>query len=148
MATASIVTDSDEATLVCIEGSSLESLFTSEPRMAGRFFAFLASYQAKRLRVLTSNLSKSQHEVAGMHLASVTIHDVFSNPAYMGIFRKFMSHTADEQPEATDAYAMSLAMFEFWMDVQARSRAACVHASRFGRTCRRGHVPPACMQAP
>ena len=30
------------------------------------------------------------------HLAKVSIEDIFSNPAYMGIFRKFMTRTADE----------------------------------------------------
>ena len=52
------------------------------------------------------------------NLAKVSIEDIFSNPAYMGIFRKFMTRTADEEPENRDAYAMSLAMFELFMDVQ------------------------------
>ena len=68
-------------------------------------------------------MSKDRHEVAGQHLANVSIDEIFSNPAYMGIFRKFMSRTADEDAEQRDAYAMSLAMFEFWMDVQVRSTA-------------------------
>ena len=120
-ATASIVADSDEATLVCIDGAYLETLFTSHPKLPGRFFAFLASYQAKRLRNLTELVSKDKHEVAGQHLANVSIDEIFQNPAYMGIFRKFMSKTADAEPEGSEmrnAYAMSLAMFEFWMDVQ------------------------------
>jgi len=120
-ATASIVTDSDEAILVCIDGMYLETLFSSHPKLPGRFFAFLAGYQAKRLRGLTELVSKDKHEVAGQHLANVSIDEIFQNPAYMGIFRKFMSKTADEEEpgsEARNAYAMSLAMFEFWMDVQ------------------------------
>ena len=68
-ATASIVTDSDDAILICIEGSFLEHLFGSNPKLPGRFFAFLASYQAKRLRNLTELVSKDRHEVAGQHLA-------------------------------------------------------------------------------
>ena len=119
MATASIVTDSDEAVLVCIDGQYLETLFSNQPKLPGRFFAFLASYQAKRLRVLTEQFSSDKHELAGQHLANIPIEEIFQNPAYMGIFRKFMSRTADEESgETRNAYAMSLAMFEFWMDVQ------------------------------
>ena len=121
VATASIVTDSEEAILVCIDGMYLETLFTSHPALPGRFFAFLASYQAKRLRVLTDQFSSDNREVAGQHLANVSVDEIFCNPAYMGIFRKFMSKTADAEPAgsaAREAYAMSLAMFEFWMDVQ------------------------------
>ena len=39
---------------VCIDGAYLEELFNSHPIMPGRFFAFLATYQAKRLRQLTA----------------------------------------------------------------------------------------------
>ena len=45
MATASIVTDSDEAIVVCIEGAYLDGLFKSHPALPGRFFAFLAGYR-------------------------------------------------------------------------------------------------------
>ena len=119
VATASIVTDSEEAVLVCIDGQYLETLFTNQPKLPGRFFAFLATYQAKRLKVLTDQFSSDRHEVAGQHLANIPIEEIFQNPAYMGIFRKFMSRMADEETgETRNAYAMSLAMFEFWMDVQ------------------------------
>ena len=82
---------------VCIDGMYLETLFSSHPKLPGRFFAFLASYQAKRLRNLTELVSKDKHEVAGQHLANVSIEEIFMNPAYMGIFRKFMSKTADDE---------------------------------------------------
>ena len=118
VATASIVCDGSEATLLCIEGSFLESLFTSQPQLPGRFFAFLAQYQARRLSDLTKLMSKDKHEVAGQNFANVSINDIFSNPAYMGIFRKYMTRTAEEEPEQRDSFAMSLAMFEFFMDVQ------------------------------
>ena len=90
VATASIVTDSDEAIVVCIEGSYLDTLFQSEPALPGRFFAFLASYQARRLSQVTDMLSRGSQEVTGSNAARVMISDIFSNPAYMGIFRKFM----------------------------------------------------------
>ena len=80
VATASIVCDGAEATLLCIEGSFLESLFTSQPQLPGRFFAFLAQYQARRLSDLTKLMSKDKHEVAGQNFANVSINDIFSNP--------------------------------------------------------------------
>jgi len=118
VATASIVTDSEEAIVVCIEGSYLDQLFQSEPALPGRFFAFLASYQARRLVQVTEMLTRGSQEVTGSNAAKIMIEDIFSNPAYMGIFRKFMFRAAEEDPEHRENYAMSLAMFEFWMDVQ------------------------------
>jgi len=117
-ATASIVNDSEEAVLVCIEGTYLDELFHSHPKLPGRFFAFLAKYMATRLSTITETLSSNKREVAGQHLANVSIEDIFANPAYMGIFRKFMSKSQEDEPEHREAYRMSLLMFEFWMDVQ------------------------------
>ena len=92
VATASIVCDGAEATLLCIEGSFLESLFTSQPQLPGRFFAFLAQYQARRLSDLTKLMSKDKHEVAGQNFANVSINDIFSNPvrrrAILGAIRR------------------------------------------------------------
>ena len=77
-ATASIVTDSDEAILVCIDGAYLETLFSSHPKLPGRFFAFLATYQAKRLASSPSTFSSDRREVAGQHLANVPIDEIFA----------------------------------------------------------------------
>ena len=38
---------------MCIEGTFLEQLFQSNPQLPGRFFCFLAAYQAERLYKLT-----------------------------------------------------------------------------------------------
>ena len=88
VATASIVCDGSEATLLCIEGSFLESLFTSQPQLPGRFFAFLAQYQARRLSDLTKLMSKDKHEVAGQNFANVSINDIFSNPVRRRAIRR------------------------------------------------------------
>ena len=58
---------------------------------AGRFFAFLATYQAKRLRVLTDQFSSDRargRRAAPRQRCRST--RSFANPAYMGIFRKFI----------------------------------------------------------
>mmetsp|Transcript_13813 Transcript_13813/g.42046 ORF Transcript_13813/g.42046 Transcript_13813/m.42046 type:complete len:1038 (+) Transcript_13813:202-3315(+) len=118
LATASIVTDSDFAVVMILEAAYLDQLFQQHPALPGRFFAFLAQYQARRLRQVTDMVATASVEMAGAPRVNVTISDVFSNPAYMGIFRKFMFKAAEDEPEQQHAYAMSLAMFEFWMDVQ------------------------------
>jgi len=117
-ATASIVTDSDEAIVMILEASYLDKLFEQHPHLPGRFFAFLASYQARRLKQVTEMVASAAVEVQGLGGDKVKIADVFANPAYMGIFRKFMFKAAEENPEEQHQYAMSLALFEFWMDVQ------------------------------
>ena len=48
VATASIAAH-ENAEVVCIEGAFLEQLFSSHPGLPGRFFCFLAAYQAERL---------------------------------------------------------------------------------------------------
>lgn len=197
LATASVATDSDSAVVMILEAAYLDALFQQHPALPGRFFAFLAQYQARahrrssqphapprgvalllgvacqgdevtpplppracpdpcspptpllacsgtplypllpdpnsrsplpplyvpqarRLRQVTDMVASASVEMAGRSNASVLIADIFSNPAYMGIFRKFMFKAAEEEPEQQHAYAMSLAMFEFWMDVQVR----------------------------
>ena len=75
------MTDSEEAILVCIDGTYLESLFNSHPQLPGRFFSFLAAYQASRLQTLTAQLSKDKHEIAGQNISNVSIQDIFKNPA-------------------------------------------------------------------
>ncbi len=94
VATASIVCDGSEATLLCIEGSFLESLFTSQPQLPGRFFAFLAQYQARRLSDLTKLMSKDKHEVAGQNFANVSINDIFSNPVRRRATRRAIRRTS------------------------------------------------------
>lgn len=162
-ATASIVTDSDEAILVCIEGSYLDGLFNSNPKLPGRFFAYLATYQATRLRNLTEMVSGDKREIMGRDLANVTIEDIFSNPAYMGIFRKvppplsphphsrwaptsryyeqYMSRAVEEDSEQRAKYQMSLLMFEFWMDVQGAR--ACRSLSPLASFSSPSFPPPA-----
>eukprot|EP00967_Tisochrysis_lutea_P088629 scaffold125857_cov35-Tisochrysis_lutea.AAC.4 len=87
--------------------------------------------QARRLRQVTDMVATASVEMAGAPRVNVTISDVFSNPAYMGIFRKFMFKAAEDEPEQQHAYAMSLAMFEFWMDVQVRI-GLCFSCPSFG----------------
>ena len=118
-ATASIVTDSDEAILVHIEGKYLDELFNSNPKLPGRFFAYLATYQATRLRNLTDMVSGDKREVAGQHLANVTIQDIFSlyrdhyegtpydltQGVVAGPFHNPMRWAGTEQPKAVRAAA-------------------------------------------
>ena len=86
-----------------LEASYLDKLFEQHPHLPGRFFAFLASYQARRLKQVTEMVASAAVEVQGLGGDKVKIADVFANPAYMGIFRKFMFKAAEENPEAARA---------------------------------------------
>ncbi len=118
VATASIVIDSESAVLMCLDGEYLDTLFKTNPQLPGRFFAFLASYQAQRLREVTEMVSRSKHETAATNVSNIRIDDLLNVPAYIGILRKFMFKRADSDKANESRYAMLLAMFEFWMDVR------------------------------
>lgn len=118
-ATASIVCESEEATLICIEGAHLERLFETHPKLPGRFFAYLAQYQARRLRALDESRLGGGGVMAVAGGGKVRIEEIFATPAYIGIFRKFLFKSAESVSSgAKSAYAMSIANFEFWMDVE------------------------------
>lgn len=119
-ATASIVVESEEATLVCVEGAYLEKLFTSHPSLPGRFFAFLATYQAGRLRRLTASITSGVVEVAGHGAADVPIETIFSNPAFLGIFQTFLFSFKPEGGEAQVKVEESRAAFQFCNDVREK----------------------------
>ncbi|EOD28896.1 hypothetical protein EMIHUDRAFT_234416 [Emiliania huxleyi CCMP1516] len=77
-ATASIVTDSDEAIVAIVmilEASYLDKLFEQHPHLPGRFFAFLASYQARRLKQVTEMVASATVEVQGLGGDKVKIAD-------------------------------------------------------------------------
>jgi serine/threonine protein kinase/CRP-like cAMP-binding protein len=113
-ATASIAVDSEEAILVCVEGSYLEKLFSSHETLPGRFFAFLATYQAERLRRLTDTFTPGKRRSIAVQGANrqVPVDAVFSNPAYEGIFRQFLEHTrrncADDERAGYEASGHAL----------------------------------------
>uniref|UniRef100_A0A7S2C4X5 cGMP-dependent protein kinase n=1 Tax=Haptolina brevifila TaxID=156173 RepID=A0A7S2C4X5_9EUKA len=119
-ATASIVVDSENAILVCVDGSYLEKLFLSHPSLPGRFFAFLASYQAGRLRNLTASITSGIVEVAGHGDADIPIQEIFSNPAYLGIFNKFLTNSTPDDDDARKKHTQSLAAFDFCNDVKEK----------------------------
>ena len=121
-ATASIVVDSDEAMLTCIEGQYLEHLFTSNPQLPSRFFAFLASYQAGRLRRLTASITSGVHEVHGHGAADIEMADIFANQAFLGIFRQFLSSIEGSSAAEADSLAQSVAAFDFVNSVREEYR--------------------------
>jgi beta-adrenergic-receptor kinase len=132
VATASIAADS-EATVVCIEGTFLEQLFQSNPQLPGRFFCFLAAYQAERLYKLTKAFAESSKpKVTAPNSLRLSIEQVMANAAFCGVFRKYMVKEAEggkNSPKLQEllrsfdffVYAQD---FKFLPDVQALIDAA------------------------
>jgi len=117
VATASVAADS-EATVVCIEGTFLEQLFQSNPQLPGRFFCFLAAYQAERLYKLTKSFAeKAKPTVTAPNALRISIEHVMANPAFCGVFRKFLVKKHEESQEASTMTEL-LRSFDFFVYAQ------------------------------
>ena len=94
VATASIAADS-EAVIVCLEGAYLEELFQSSPGLPGRFFCFIAAYEAERLYQLTRSAAEGKATTvtasSGMRVA---FSEVTANTAFSGVLRKWLASEA------------------------------------------------------
>jgi beta-adrenergic-receptor kinase len=116
-ATASIAADS-EATVVCIEGTFLEQLFQSNPQLPGRFFCFLAAYQAERLYKLTKSFAEAaKPTVTAPNSLRLTIEQVMANAAYCGVFRKYMVKQ-NEVTASSKGMDLLLRSFDFFVYAQ------------------------------
>jgi serine/threonine protein kinase/CRP-like cAMP-binding protein len=97
LATASIIADDENTVLYVLEGSFLDSLFRTEPGLPSRFYCFLATTQASRLRELSAAaVSSTKPEVHASNYARLSIRQVMENPAWRRIFRKFLLKQLDE----------------------------------------------------
>jgi len=127
VATASIAAD-EETTIVCLEGSYLEELFQSSPGLPGRFFCFIAAYEAERLYQLTQSAAEAKKPtVTAANSVRLPLADVMSNQAFNGIFKKFLVAEQHEEnaknPNRTSAKgdgkdhttkpSVAIAAFEF-----------------------------------
>uniref|UniRef100_A0A7S0JJA9 cGMP-dependent protein kinase n=1 Tax=Calcidiscus leptoporus TaxID=127549 RepID=A0A7S0JJA9_9EUKA len=118
-ATASVCADAD-TTVLCIEGRSLEQLFSTKPGLPSRFFCFLASYQANRLYKLTQSFADAKKPNVTIPLSlRLSIEEVMGNPAYCGIIRKYLKKTAEEASGADHSkWVASLHAFDFYVYAQ------------------------------
>jgi len=90
-ATASLAAD-EPTTILCIEGRALEQLFQTQAHLPSRFFCFLATYQAERLRLQTQNFADSKQPKVTVPLSlRVSLEDVMADPAYCSIMRKYLT---------------------------------------------------------
>ena len=71
VATASIAADT-EVVIVCLEGAYLEELFQSSPGLPGRFFCFIAAYEAERLYQLTQSAAESKKPTVTVYANSAS----------------------------------------------------------------------------
>ena len=112
LATASVAAHT-EATVMCIEGTFLEQLFQSNPQLPGRFFCFLAAYQAERLYKLTKSFAeKAKPTVTAPNALRISIEQVMANPAFCGVFRKFIVKKHEESQEASTTRSSARASTE------------------------------------
>ena len=113
LATASIAAH-ENAEVVCIEGAFLEQLFSSHPGLPGRFFCFLAAYQAERLYKLTQTAAESkQPTVTASTGLRLKCDEVMGNQAYAGLFRKFLVTQEDTSPELLQSFDFYTACEEY-----------------------------------
>ena len=89
VATASIAADEDTL-LVCLEGQYLEELFQSSPGLPGRFFCFIAAYQAERLYQLTHAAAESKAPTVTTSAIRVPVQQIFESKAFNGLLRKYL----------------------------------------------------------
>jgi len=126
VATASVAAHT-ETTVMCIEGTFLEQLFQSNPQLPGRFFCFLAAYQAERLYKLTKSFAeKAKPTVTAPNALRISIEQVMANPAFCGVFRKFIVKQHEESQEASTTRSSELVRayrllhsFDFFVYAQA-----------------------------
>jgi len=91
VATASIAAES-EAVVMCLEGSYLEELFQESPGLPGRFFCFIAAYEAERLYQLTKGAADSKKpKVTVSNSVRVSLDEIMANRAYSGVLRKYLT---------------------------------------------------------
>jgi len=104
--------------VVCIEGTFLEQLFQSNPQLPGRFFCFLAAYQAERLYKLTKSFAESSKpKVTAPNSLRIGIEEVMANAAYCGVFRKYLMKEAEAQKNNAKT-AELLRSFDFFVYAQ------------------------------
>lgn len=102
VATASIAADS-EATILCLEGAYLEELFQSSPGLPGRFFCFIAAYEAERLYQLTQTAAEAKKPtVTAVTSVRLPLKDVMANRAFSGVLRKFLLQRAQGKSTSVD----------------------------------------------
>lgn len=98
LATASIIADEENTIMYVLEGSFLDSLFRTEPGLPSRFYCFLATSQAGRLRELSSAaVSATKPEVHASNYTRLSIEQVMANAAWRRIFRKFLNKTVKDE---------------------------------------------------
>lgn len=112
-ATASIVADDESVVMYILEGQYLDSLFRTEPGLPSRFYCFLATTQASRLKELSASaVSSTKREVHASNYARLTISQVMGNAAYKRIYRKYLvrheQEAGDKKQSAAWLHAFEL----------------------------------------
>lgn len=124
LATASIIADDEDTVMYVLEGTFLDSLFRTEPGLPSRFYCFLATVQAGRLRELSSAaVSATKPEVHASNYTRLSLEEVMANAAWRRIFRKFLHKTLKDEVaakgEASDFAQVQLRALELLTECSA-----------------------------
>jgi len=116
VATASIIANDEPTVLYILEGAFLDSLFRTEPGLPSRFYCFLATTQAKRLRELSSvAVSATKPEVHAASYARRSIEQIMANAAHRRIYRKFLLREAEQANSSAEPFKVALRAFDMYI---------------------------------
>ena len=145
VATASIAADED-ALIVCLEGAYLEELFQSSPGLPGRFFCFIAAYEAERLYQLTQSAAEAKAPtVTASTAVRLELKEIMANSAFSGVLRKYLlaeqskaggapppptpaDATASDAPEHTRNASVALGSFDLVVHEKEYRQLPSAHA--------------------
>ena len=108
---ATVIVESDEALVVRLPARELFATFAEQPVIAGKFYCFLATVQAERLRIYNSQTS-AELTITEDTNAPKTMAAITENNAFMIIINKFLK-------TLPDAGAEHIALLEFVKEVKA-----------------------------
>ena len=94
--TCDVVVESEDAVVVYLFGRKIYQAFAQLPALAGRFYCFLATHQARMLAVALGS-SETVLVMNNDADAPSTMEEITGNPAYMLVLQKFVSTMPDKQ---------------------------------------------------
>ena len=135
-ATASIVCETEEASLIRLPEAYLHSLFEKRPELAGKFYCFLATRAAEQLRTATG-VDEVEMIMHDSSTAPKTMAALTANEAFFAIFDGFVKSEASLAPD----YAQLLNLCHAIFALQVEANPAAVHATL--RTIYEQYIGPA-----
>jgi len=112
-----VIVESDEAIIVRFPHKQLNAIFDSNALLAGKFYSFLATRQAEKLRRVTAQEQMDLHVPEGTK-APRSLNDLAANRAFLLIFSKFLSSLPNAE-EMLPLIELVYAVRELWEEPDA-----------------------------